>query len=567
MKHSLSRNFRNVLLTLLFVQLALPLVAQTSFTLLHAPSTVHDGEEFNVFFKLDASVHDTANALILALPRGIQALRLYAIDSPVRFFAKTLAYRNRTYSIFFSSEPLPASLSLVLTLRASESFSERHERLHAYLTCLHSRDVRPALIDTLDVVAPMRAALSLTLLPKWRHENTAANFDSLSQTNVFLPASRAFVISLQRNFTAEFWLRSTALGRVVLSTWSGATSDAYALEVELLADGRIGTFFGTPFSFSRLMSRTFVGDGVWHHCAITHDSVQSVMRLFIDGALHDSARTQIHRAAFTPSLERRTLLYLGSRAGRERFFHGELDELKIYRRAKTAQELATLEILERETDASLLVSESFSLFSRSALAGARPDIVRASLAAATRIRDFRAELQNGSVQLSWEFTGPPNTSGFTVEQSTDGNTFQSIGTVEFSPMQSFYRFTDRPSGAAPKVVFYRIRANLPGRSALFSPTLKVGLATTKQFSLHQNTPNPFNPTTTIVYELFSPSSVELIIYNMLGNEITRIRHDWQPAGLHKYVFNAANFELSSGIYLYRLQTDTGSETRKMILMK
>ncbi len=566
MKHSLSQNFFS---TLLFVQLILvsPLVAQTPLTLSHAPNMVHDGEDFNVFFKFDASTHDTANALILDLPRSIQALRLYAIDSPVKFSAKTLSYRNRTYGIFFSSEPLSASSSLVLTLRPSESFSERREYIQAHLVHLHSREVRPALMDTLDAIALARLTLNLTLQPKWRHDNTAASFDSLAQINVFLPNQRAAVLSLQRNFTAEFWLRSTALGRTVLSTWSGATSDAYALEVELLADGRLGAFFGTPFSFSRLVSQTFVGDGAWHHCAVTHDSAQSLMRLFIDGVLHDSARTQIHRAAFTPSVERRTLLYLGSRAGRERFFHGELDELKIYRRAKPAQELANPEILERETDASLLVSESFSPSARSALVGERLEIVRTSLAAATRIRELRAELQNGAIQLSWEFTGPPNTSGFTIERSTNGTTFQSIGTVAFSPTQSFYRFTDQPSDAALKVVFYRIRANLPARSALFSSTLKVGLGTTKQFSLHQNTPNPFNPTTTIVYELFSPSSVELVIYNMLGNEITRIRHDWQPAGLYKYVFNAADFDLSSGIYLYRLQTDTGSETRKMILMK
>lgn len=97
--------------------------------------------------------------------------------------------------------------------------------------------------------------------------------------------------------------------------------------------------------------------------------------------------------------------------------------------------------------------------------------------------------------------------------------------------------------------------------------LKVGLGETKQFVLHQNVPNPFNPTTIITYELFAPSSVELIIYNMLGNEITRIRYDNQPAGVHKYIFNASEFDLSSGTYLYRLQTATGAETRKMILMK
>lgn len=568
MKHSLSLCY---LFPLFFAQFGLssPLAAQTTFALSHAPAAVFDGEEFNAFFTVQVSAPDTLNALALELPRGVQVLRLSAVGSPIRFSVKSMPLnsRGRVSAVCFSSEPLSEPLLLALTLRASDSFSERAERIHAYLIHLRSRELRAPLVDSLCAAACPYASLNLTLQPKRRQDNFAALFDSLNQSNVFLSGARAAQLSLQRSFTVEFWLRATALSRVALSTWSGATSDAYALEVELLADGRLAAFFGTPFSFSRIVSLAVVGDGVWHHCAVTHDSAQAMMRLFVDGALQDSARTHVHRAAFSASLERRTTLHLGSRAGREKFFHGELDELKIYRRAKLAQELASPEILERDSDPALVVSESFSPAARSAFSGSRLELARASLASVARLRNLRAELQNGAVQLSWEFAGQSAASNFTIERSADGIAFQSIGTVEISPTQSFYRFTDRLSDAALKVGFYRIRVNAQGRAPQISQTLKVGLGETKQFLLHQNTPNPFNPTTTIIYELFAPSSVELVIYNMLGNEITRIRYDNQPAGTYKYIFNAGEFDLSSGAYLYRLQTATGAETRKMILMK
>ncbi len=568
MKHSLRYDCLFPLLFFVHFGLNLPVAAQTALVLSHAPATAVDGEEFNAFFMVQTSPFDTLNALALELPRGMQLLRVSAAESPVRFSIKNFPNsRSRINAVCLASEPLSAPLLLVLTLRASESFAERTERLQAYLIHLRLREFRPALLDSLCAVARAQVSLNLTIQPKRRHENFAALLDSLNQSQVFLPNTRAAQVSLQRNFTVEFWLRTTALSRIVLSTWSGVATDAYALEVELLADGRIGAFLGTPFSFSRLVSLSIVGDGSWHHCAITHDSARAIMRLFVDGRLHDSVQTQVHRAAFTPSVERRTVLYLGSRAGREKFFHGELDEFKLYRRAKSAQELASPEVLEKETDPSLLVSESFSPMARSLLSGARLELVRASLASVARLRNLRADLQNGTVQLSWEFTGQSNASSFTIERSTDGVNFQSISTIEISSTQSYYRFTDRLSDAALKVGFYRIRINTPGRASVLSQTLKVGLGETKQFVLHQNVPNPFNPTTTITYELFAPSSVELIIYNMLGNEITRIRYDNQPAGMHKYIFNASEFDLSSGTYLYRLQTATGAEIRKMILMK
>jgi hypothetical protein len=86
------------------------------------------------------------------------------------------------------------------------------------------------------------------------------------------------------------------------------------------------------------------------------------------------------------------------------------------------------------------------------------------------------------------------------------------------------------------------------------------------FSLTQNFPNPFNPSTKINYSLPAASVVSLKIYNLLGQEVkTLVNNENQPAGNYTLTFDA--FNLPSGIYFYRLAADSFVEVKKMILLK
>ena len=86
-----------------------------------------------------------------------------------------------------------------------------------------------------------------------------------------------------------------------------------------------------------------------------------------------------------------------------------------------------------------------------------------------------------------------------------------------------------------------------------------------EFSLLQNYPNPFNPETSIQYQLMVSSNVTLVIYDVLGREITKLVNQRQDAGEYKVVFDGQG--LSSGIYFYQLNTNSYSKMRKMILLK
>ncbi|WP_456407051.1 S8/S53 family peptidase [Caldithrix abyssi] len=85
------------------------------------------------------------------------------------------------------------------------------------------------------------------------------------------------------------------------------------------------------------------------------------------------------------------------------------------------------------------------------------------------------------------------------------------------------------------------------------------------FALLQNYPNPFNPLTTIEYYLPKTQRVTLRIYNARGQLIQTLVEGQQFKGRKKIVFNASN--LASGIYFYRLKTEQGQLTRKMVLIK
>jgi hypothetical protein len=88
----------------------------------------------------------------------------------------------------------------------------------------------------------------------------------------------------------------------------------------------------------------------------------------------------------------------------------------------------------------------------------------------------------------------------------------------------------------------------------------------RQFFLSQNYPNPFNPNTTIMFDIPTRSRVTLKIYDILGREVAAlVNNEIMSAGSYKRQWNAEH--MSSGIYFYRLQSETNSLVRKLLLVK
>jgi hypothetical protein len=91
-----------------------------------------------------------------------------------------------------------------------------------------------------------------------------------------------------------------------------------------------------------------------------------------------------------------------------------------------------------------------------------------------------------------------------------------------------------------------------------------------KFALHENYPNPFNPTTTLRFDLPEVSDITLTIYNMLGQKVRTFDYQNTSAGYHSVTWDATNDygdPVGAGVYLYQLRADQFVKTRKMVLLK
>lgn len=107
-------------------------------------------------------------------------------------------------------------------------------------------------------------------------------------------------------------------------------------------------------------------------------------------------------------------------------------------------------------------------------------------------------------------------------------------------------------------------------ASLTGDLIPVGIGNTstitpEKYSLNQNSPNPFNPSTSIKFSLPKASDVKLVVYNSLGKEVATLVNEKLISGEYEVEFSAGN--LASGVYYYTIETGDFKETKKMILMK
>jgi hypothetical protein len=87
------------------------------------------------------------------------------------------------------------------------------------------------------------------------------------------------------------------------------------------------------------------------------------------------------------------------------------------------------------------------------------------------------------------------------------------------------------------------------------------------FALYQNYPNPFNPGTVINFKLLHHDKVTLAVYDLMGRQVCTLINEDKSAGNYSINFDSRKFNLSSGVYFYKLVTGGNSQVKKMILLK
>jgi hypothetical protein len=120
-----------------------------------------------------------------------------------------------------------------------------------------------------------------------------------------------------------------------------------------------------------------------------------------------------------------------------------------------------------------------------------------------------------------------------------------------------------------KTYRYELLVHTSGGDEFRSPIATVSMAAL-ELALHQNHPNPFNPQTTIRYDLPAPAHVRLLILDVSGRVIRRLVDEQQSTGSRSVVWTGRDDggnPVSSGVYFYVLDADGARITRKLVLLK
>lgn len=182
------------------------------------------------------------------------------------------------------------------------------------------------------------------------------------------------------------------------------------------------------------------------------------------------------------------------------------------------------------------------------------------------LTSFTASPFKSSVVLNWTTATEVNNYGFDILRQAQDDKWEKIGFVAGhgnSNSQKDYSFTDNN---APKAgLKYRLKQIDTDGSYTYSEVVSVDNALAKTFKLYTAYPNPFNPSTKIKFSIPSSSNVSLKIYDVIGNEIASLVNERKEAGEYEVEFNASN--LPSGIYFSTLQSGSGIQTQKLLLIK
>jgi hypothetical protein len=183
------------------------------------------------------------------------------------------------------------------------------------------------------------------------------------------------------------------------------------------------------------------------------------------------------------------------------------------------------------------------------------------------LTSFAGNWDGTNVNLNWETATELNNYGFEIEKKTEFSNWYTIGFVEGSGTKqspSSYSFNDLKISQAGKYS-YRLKQIDNNGSFNYSQTVEMNLNPANGFVLEQNYPNPFNPSTRISFSIPKSSLVKLSVYNVIGEEIRVLADGFYDAGYHEVNFNSQ--DLSSGVYLYRLQYEGLIQMKKMLLLE
>ena len=179
---------------------------------------------------------------------------------------------------------------------------------------------------------------------------------------------------------------------------------------------------------------------------------------------------------------------------------------------------------------------------------------------------FTANAEKGEVELNWRTATETNNQGFEIQRMSGNGEYEQVGYVAgfgTTTEPKSYSFLDSKLDAGNYT--YRLKQIDFDGSFEYSDEVNVEVELPLQYALEQNYPNPFNPSTKINYSIAEDGFVKLAVYNLLGEEVATFVNAFQKADRYEINFNASS--LSSGVYVYKIESPNYIASKKLVLMK
>jgi hypothetical protein len=165
-----------------------------------------------------------------------------------------------------------------------------------------------------------------------------------------------------------------------------------------------------------------------------------------------------------------------------------------------------------------------------------------------------AVVEANDLTVSWPDSISRHGTGWTINSRTPA----SIGGVVKEMLVAPFSHTFAATGNPQRFAVIKVGATTVSVG-------RTGIQIPSEFRLGQNFPNPFNPTTSIRFDLPASGQVNLRVFNLLGQQVAELANGALAAGSYAVTFDGK--DLASGVYLFRLDAGGATATRKMVLLR
>ncbi len=182
------------------------------------------------------------------------------------------------------------------------------------------------------------------------------------------------------------------------------------------------------------------------------------------------------------------------------------------------------------------------------------------------LTSYRAMPGSNSVTLQWTTASETNNDRFEILKN--GTMVGEVAGAGTTADRHDYSWTDREAVNGTTYTYSLVTVDASGNRetvGTVEATPSATSAVVSEYALHQNFPNPFNPETSIMFDLVEAGNVKLSVINVLGQSVATVVNGRMEAGRHTVNFRAG--ELPSGVYLYTIEVNGFMAQKKMVLMK